>query len=97
MSFSQPGLIAATSSVCLAERGRIAAHATVKISSFTFPGAPYLIFLLFIPWLPCNFYLVVITTTTTKIIWYALQAFYHHQRVEIICDAIFRCYSKLNS
>ena len=32
----------------------------ISFSSFTFPGAPYWIFLLFIPWLPCHFYLVVI-------------------------------------
>ena len=34
-----------------------------SFSSFTFPGAPYRIFLPFLPWLPCHFYLVVITTT----------------------------------
>ena len=32
----------------------------ISFSSFTFPGAPYRIFLLFLPWLPCQFYLVVI-------------------------------------
>ena len=36
----------------------------ISFSSFTFPGALYRIFLLFLPWLPCHFYLVVITTTT---------------------------------
>ena len=36
----------------------------ISFSSFTFPGAPYQIFLLFHPWLPCHFYLVVITSTT---------------------------------
>ena len=30
------------------------------ISYFTFPGVPYRISLLFLPWLPCHFYLVVI-------------------------------------
>ena len=34
-------------------------------SSFTFSGAPYQIFLLFLPWLPCHFYLVI-TTATSK-------------------------------
>ena len=28
--------------------------------SFTFPGTPYRIFLLCLPWLPCHSYLVVI-------------------------------------
>ena len=32
----------------------------IAFSSFTFPGAPYRIFLPFPPWLPGNFYLVVI-------------------------------------
>ena len=31
-----------------------------SISFFTFPDAPYRIFLLFLPWLSCHFYLVVI-------------------------------------
>ena len=30
------------------------------ISFFTFPSAPYRIFFLLLPWLPCHFYLVVI-------------------------------------
>ena len=30
----------------------------ISISSFTFHGAPYRIFFLFPPWLPCHFYLV---------------------------------------
>ena len=29
---------------------------------FIFPGAPYRIFFLFLPWLPCNFYLVITIT-----------------------------------
>ena len=33
-------------------------------SSFTFPGEPYRIFLLILPWLPSHFYLFVISTTT---------------------------------
>ena len=32
----------------------------ISFSYFTFPGAPYRIFLLFLPWIPCHFYLVVI-------------------------------------
>jgi len=32
----------------------------ISFSSFTFPGALYRIFLLFLPWLPCHFYFVVI-------------------------------------
>ena len=32
----------------------------ISFSSFTFPGAPYRIFLLFFPWLPCHFYLLII-------------------------------------
>ena len=32
----------------------------IFFSSFTFPDAPYRIFLLFLPWIPCYFYLVVI-------------------------------------
>ena len=32
----------------------------ISFSYFTFPGVPYRIFLLFLPWLPCHFYLVVI-------------------------------------
>ena len=32
----------------------------ISFSSFTFPGAPYQICLLFLAWLPCHFYLVVI-------------------------------------
>ena len=32
----------------------------ISFLSFTFPGAPYWIFLLFIPWLSCHFYLIVI-------------------------------------
>ena len=32
----------------------------ISFSSFTFPGASYQIFLLFLPWLPCHFYLIVI-------------------------------------
>ena len=32
----------------------------ISFSSFTFTGTPYRIFLLFLPWLPCHFYLVVI-------------------------------------
>ena len=35
----------------------------ISFSSFTFPGAPYWIFILFLPWLPSNFYLVVIEHT----------------------------------
>ena len=35
----------------------------ISYSSFTFPGAPHKIFFLFLPWLPCHFYLVIITTT----------------------------------
>ena len=31
----------------------------ISFSCFTFPGAPYRIFLLFHPWLPCHFYLVI--------------------------------------
>ena len=38
----------------------------ISFSSFTFPGAPYRIFLLFLPWIPCHFHLVVITTKTTS-------------------------------
>ena len=30
----------------------------ISFSSFTFPGASYRIFLLFLPWLPCHFYFV---------------------------------------
>ena len=36
----------------------------IFFSSFTFAGAPYRIFLLFLIWLPCHFYLIAITTTT---------------------------------
>ena len=32
----------------------------IFFSSFTFPGTPYRIFLLFLPWFFCHFYLVVI-------------------------------------
>ena len=32
----------------------------ISFASLTFPGAPYKILLLFIPWLPCHFYPVVI-------------------------------------
>ena len=32
----------------------------ISFSSFTFPGTPYRIFLLYLPSLPCHFYLVVI-------------------------------------
>ena len=32
----------------------------IPLSSFTFPGAPNRIFLQFLPWLPCHFYLVFI-------------------------------------
>ena len=32
----------------------------ISFSSTTFPGTPYRIFLRFLPWLPCHFYLVVI-------------------------------------
>ena len=32
----------------------------ISFSYFTFPGAPYRIFPLFLPWLPCHIYLVVI-------------------------------------
>jgi len=32
----------------------------ISFLSFTFPGAPYRIFLLFLPWLPSHFNLVVI-------------------------------------
>ena len=32
----------------------------ISFSCFSFPGASYRIFLLFLPWLPCHFYLVVI-------------------------------------
>ena len=32
----------------------------ISFSSLTFPGAPYRIFLLFLAWLPCHFYLDVI-------------------------------------
>ena len=39
----------------------------ISFPSFTFPGTPYRIFLLFLPWLPCHFYLVVITTTTSSL------------------------------
>ena len=42
----------------------------IFFSSFTFTGAPYRIFLLFLPWFPCHSYLVVIKqqqqTTCTK-------------------------------
>ena len=31
----------------------------ISFSSFTFPGAPYRIFLPFLPWLTCHFYLVI--------------------------------------
>ena len=34
----------------------------ISFSSFTSPRAPYRIFLLLLPWLACNFHLVVITT-----------------------------------
>ena len=33
----------------------------ISFSSFTFPGAPYRIFLPFLLWLPCYFYLIVVT------------------------------------
>ena len=33
----------------------------ISFSSFTFPGALYRISVLFLPWLPCHFYLVAIT------------------------------------
>ena len=32
----------------------------ISFPSFTFSGAPYRIFFLFLPWLPCHFYPVVI-------------------------------------
>ena len=32
----------------------------ISFSYFTFPSAPYRILLLFLPWLPCHFYLAVI-------------------------------------
>ena len=38
----------------------------ISFSSFTLPGAPYRIFLLFFPWLPCHFYPVVITATNNN-------------------------------
>ena len=37
----------------------------ISFSYFTFPGAPYRIFLLLLPWLSCHFYLVGITITST--------------------------------
>ena len=33
---------------------------SISFSSFTFTGAPYRIFLLFLPWLPSHFYPVII-------------------------------------
>ena len=33
---------------------------TFLIPSFSFSGAPYRFFLLFLPWLPCHYYIVVI-------------------------------------
>ena len=35
----------------------------ILFSSLTFPGASYRIFLLFLLWLPCHFYLAITTTT----------------------------------
>ena len=37
----------------------------ISFSSFTFPDAPYQIFLLFLPWFPCHFNLVITTATTS--------------------------------
>ena len=48
-------------------RAYVIAHIRLELnsfSSFTSPGELYRNFLLFLPWLPCHFYLVVITTTT---------------------------------
>ena len=44
-------------------------YPSISFSSLTFPGAPYQIFLLCLPWLPCHFYLVVITTTTNILLY----------------------------
>jgi len=38
-------------------------------SSITFPGTPYRIFLLFLPWLPCHFHFVVIKHQQVKPLW----------------------------
>ena len=38
----------------------------IFFSSFTFPGAPYRIFLLLLPWLPCHLFLVVIEQQRKK-------------------------------
>ena len=35
----------------------------ISFSCFTFPDISYRIFLLFLPWLPCHFYLVITTAT----------------------------------
>ena len=32
----------------------------ISFASFTFPGVPNWIFLLFLPWLPCHSYLVIV-------------------------------------
>ena len=53
----------------------------ISSSSFTFPGAPYRIFLLFPPWLPCHLYPVVLEQQQSLAI--VVKQFYNSSSLKV--------------